>query len=175
LAALTDQFGLSALAIATKYWTATERNTQLPAMSGLLLANRVLWSAVAIALFAFAYRRFRFEQPGARAARRTAAEDAAPPPRPAPAARPLSPALPAHRATRWLQLWRLARFDMAFVFKSPAFFVLVGIGMINAIASLLFAARWYGSGSYPVTRIVVQTLDGAFTVFPIIIAVFYSG
>ena len=52
VSALTDPFGLSALAVATKYWTATERNTQLPEMSGLLLANRVLWSAVAIALFA---------------------------------------------------------------------------------------------------------------------------
>src|SRR4051812_48700014 len=149
LSALTDPFGLSALTVATKYWTAAERNTQLPAMSGLLLANRVLWSAGAMAVFAMGFRGFRFEQRGVRTARGPAAEAAAPP-RPAPAARPLSPALPAHRATRWLQLWRLARFDMAFVFKSPAFFVLVGIGMINAIAALLFAARWYGSGTYPV-------------------------
>ncbi|HEX8111660.1 MAG TPA: hypothetical protein VF516_28210, partial [Kofleriaceae bacterium] len=79
VSALIDPFGRSTLIIVTKYWTATERNTLLPPMSGLLLANRVLWSAVAIALFALAYRRFRFEQPGARAARRTAAEDTAPP------------------------------------------------------------------------------------------------
>jgi ABC-2 type transport system permease protein len=175
VSALTDPFGLSALTVATKYWTAAERNTQLPPMTGLLLANRVLWSAVALVLFAIAYRRFRFEQPGARAARRTAALDAEPLPRPAPAARPLSPMTHAPTAARWLQLWRLARFDMAFVFKSPAFFVLVGIGVINATAGLLFAARWYGSANYPVTRIVVQALNGAFTIFPIIIAVFYSG
>jgi ABC-2 type transport system permease protein len=175
LSALTDPFGLSALTVATKYWTATERNTQLPEMTGLLLANRVLWSAVALALFAVAYRRFRFEQPGAQAARRPAVDDAAPPPRPAPAARPLSPVHHEGRATRWLQLWRLARFDMVFVFKSPAFFVLLGLGMINAIAGVMFAGRFYGSTTYPVTRIVVQTLAGAFTIFPIIMAVFYSG
>src|SRR5438046_4380150 len=64
---LADPFGLSALAVATKYWTAAERNTLLPPMSGILLANRVLWSAVAVALFGVAYRRFRFEQRSVRA------------------------------------------------------------------------------------------------------------
>jgi aminopeptidase N len=174
VAALTDPFGLSALAVATKYWTAAERNTQLPAMTGLLLANRVLWSALALALFALAYRRFRFEQ---RSPRRAATDEVAAPatavvPR---SGGPLLPAARADGATRWAQLWRLARFDMAFVFRSPAFFVLVGLGVINAIAALLVSGKWYGSGTYPVTRFVVQTLDGAFTLFPIIIAVFYSG
>ncbi|HEU4733718.1 MAG TPA: M1 family aminopeptidase, partial [Kofleriaceae bacterium] len=170
LAALSDPFGLSALSITTKYWTAAERNTLLPPMSGLLLANRVLWSAVALALFGVAYRRFRFEQRGA-----------APAPAPAPE-RPASPAvarrLPAPRSdarTRWAQLWRLARFDMAFVFSSPAFFVLLGIGVLNSIASLWLIGRWYGSGSYPSTRLMVQGLNGAFTLMPIIIAVIYAG
>ena len=175
LSALTDPFGLSALEITTKYWTAVERNTLLPPMTGLLLANRVLWSAVALALFAIAYRRFRFEQSGARARRRPTEAEGAAPRRAVPTARPLSAVTHAPTAARWLQLWRLARFDMAFVFKSPAFFVLVGLGMINATASLLFAARYYGSGTYPVTRVVVEALTGAFTIFPVIIAVFYAG
>ncbi|HEX3477437.1 MAG TPA: M1 family aminopeptidase [Kofleriaceae bacterium] len=175
MSALVDPFGLSALTVATKYWTATERNTQLPEMTGLLLANRVLWSAVALALFAVAYRRFRFDEPGAKAAPRPAEDDAAPPPRPAPAARPLSPVRHDGRATRWLQVWRLARFDLRFVFKNPAFFVKLFLGTINGTAALLFAGRYYGSGPYPVTRLVVQALIGAFTIFPIIIAVFYSG
>ena len=38
VAALADPFGLSALAITTKYWTAAERNTLLPPLSGALLA-----------------------------------------------------------------------------------------------------------------------------------------
>jgi ABC-2 type transport system permease protein len=63
IAALSDPFGLSALSITTKYWTAAERNTQLPPLDGLLLTNRLLWLAVAAALFALAWWRFRFEAP----------------------------------------------------------------------------------------------------------------
>jgi len=176
VAALSDPFGLSALSITTKYWTAAERNTLLPPMSGLLLANRLLWSGVALALFGLAYRRFRFEQ---RSAPAGAARDADPSAstEPVASARAITP-LPAPRAdaaTRWAQLWRLARFDMTFVFRSPAFFVLLGIGVINSIGSLWFTGRWYGSGPYPATRLMVQALNGAFTLMPIIIAVFYSG
>ncbi|MFN5176979.1 ABC transporter permease, partial [Limnohabitans sp.] len=35
ITALTDPFGLSALALTTKYWTAAERNTLLPELSGV--------------------------------------------------------------------------------------------------------------------------------------------
>ncbi|HEX7842691.1 MAG TPA: M1 family aminopeptidase, partial [Kofleriaceae bacterium] len=91
------------------------------------------------------------------------------------ASAPRAPTRRTDAAARWAQLWRLARFDMAFVFRSPAFFVLVALGVINSSAALWFASRIYGSGSYPVTRVMAQTLTGAFTLFPIVIAVFYSG
>lgn len=176
VAALADPFGLSTLTIATKYWTAAERNTMLPPLSGPLLANRLLWSGVALVLFAITVRRFRFEQRGRaeRAGRRGAeAEHAAP----VVAVGPAVP-LPAPRrdaATRWAQLWRLARFDMAFVVRSPAFFVLLGIGVVNSLGGLWFTAQWYGAGPYPATRLMVQGLSGTFTLTPIIIAVFYAG
>lgn len=171
-AALSDPFGLSALNQATKYWTAAERNTLLPPMSGLLLANRLLWTGVAIALFVLAYRMFRFESRGSKAAAapHAAEADAAPAAR-----RGALPVSRADRGTRWAQLWRLARFDMAFVFRSPAFFVLLGIGVLNSGGALWYTGEWYGSGSYPVTRLMVQALNGAFTIMPIIIAIFYAG
>jgi ABC-2 type transport system permease protein len=172
IAALSDPFGLSALTITTKYWTAAERNTMLPPLSGLMLANRLLWSGVALALFGLAYRRFRFAQRSPAGPRRE--PDALEPPR-APAAIAPLPAPRADRATRWTQLWQLARFDMAFVFRSPAFFVLLGIGVLNSIGAMWFAGSRYGGTSYPVTRLMVQVLNGAFSLMPIIIAVFYAG
>ena len=137
VAALAEPFGLSALSIATKYWTAAERNTLLPPLTGALLANRLIWAGVGLALFAVAYRLFRFEQRSAPSRKPAGllADDAAPAPR---ATADRLPHARADAATRRAQLWRLARFDMAFVFRSPAFFVLLGIGMFNAGGSL-----WY--------------------------------
>ncbi len=168
--ALSDPFGLSALSITTKYWTATERNTRLPPLAGLLLANRLLWLGVAAALFALAWRTFRFELRAGKAVAKAAEVDA-------PAAARSGP-LPAPRtdgATRRTQLWALARFDMGFVFRSPAFFVLLFIGVINAGFSAWFVGDFYGSGSYPATRLMVQALQGGFTIMPIIIAIYYGG
>lgn len=178
VAALADPFGISAFTIATRYWTAAERNTLLPALAGPLLANRLLWTGIALAMFAWAYRSFRFD--AAESAGRKGRQQPAPAQphdESAPAtARPTAlPAPSSSAATRRAQLLRLARFDMAFVFRSPAFFVLVGMGLFNAGGAMWFAGELYGSGSYPATRLMVQALNGAFTIMPIIIAIFYAG
>jgi aminopeptidase N len=176
LSALFDPFGLSALTVTTKYWTAAERNTLLPPFSGLLLANRLLWSGVALVLFGIAYRRFRFEMRGAPG--RSPAADAADAPQAAAPARPADGALPLPRAdaaTRRAQLLRLIATDLAFVFRSPAFFVLLAIGMVNSAGSLWYAGEWYASPAWPVTRLMVRTLTGSFSLMPIIIAIFYAG
>jgi ABC-2 type transport system permease protein len=182
LVSLADPFGLGALGIVTKYWTAAERNAQMPAIEGALLLNRLLWAGIALLLFAIAYIRFRFEADGAggdsaRAGRkgrmaRLAPAAAVGAPRIASTVRPVV----ADGATaRWRQAWALARFDMSFVFRSPAFFVLLGIGMLNAAGGLWNIGRFYGGEVFPVTRLMAEGLGGAFTIIPIIIAVYYAG
>lgn len=172
ISALTDPFGLSALSITTKYWTASDRNTMLPPLTGLLLANRLLWIGVAAALFAFTWRIFRFETRSGNAAVKPAEREAAA----APTARiGALPAPQANAATRFAQLLALARFDMAFVFRSPAFFVLLGIGIINAGFSLWFSFDWYGTDAHPVTRLMVRALQDAFAFIQMIIAIYYAG
>jgi ABC-2 type transport system permease protein len=172
VAALSDPFGLSALGILTKYWTAADRNTRLPEVGGLLLANRALWLGLAAAAWAVAWRVFRFESRGSQRSATTPAEAD----RRAPAARsgPL-PAPRSDRTTRWAQFVALARFDMGHVFRSPAFVVLLAMGVLNAGGSMVQVGQWYGSGSYPVTRLMVQVLQGAFSIMPIIIAIYYGG
>ena len=177
IAALSDPFGISPLVLSTKYWTASDRNTMLPPLAGWLLANRLLWAGIALAVFAAAYALFRFEArsaapkpPRKNAGTLSAAEAAV-----VPAARATLPAPRADHATRWAQFLALARFDMAFVFKSPAFFVLLFIGVLNAGGSLWNLTGFHGADMYPVTRLVVQTLAGTFTIIPIIIAIYYGG
>ncbi len=174
--ALSDPFGLSAVSIATKYWTASERNTGLPPLSGLFLWNRVLWIGVALVVFGIAWRTFRFEVKS-RAAKKVAAVEEPPAIRAAvPGSTPIRLAMPrSGAATSWTQLISLARFDMAGIFRSPAFFVLLFIGIVNAGFSCWYVGEFYGSDSYPATRLMVQALGGAFTIMPIVIAIYYAG
>ena len=173
VAALADPFAVGALGRVTKYWTADDRNTLLPALEGVLLANRLLWLAVGAALFGLAYGLFRFEPRNRAAARRVRAKTgtAAEPP---PAAKPPSLPSAAPRA-RWLQFRALTRFDMAFVFKSPAFFVLLLLGVFNAFGSLMLTVDIRGETYLPATRAVVDALAGSFNLIPMIIAIYYAG
>ena len=171
-AALTDPFGLSALNAVTKYWTAAERNTQVPPLSGLLLTNRLLWVAVAAVMFAITFWLFRFETRSRRARAGTGAVEAAVVAR----AGPMKLAMPrADAATGRAQLWALTRFDMAYVFRSPAFFVLMFIGVINGGLGAWNVGTIIGSDAYPVTRLMVQALRGGFSIMPIIVAIYYGG
>ena len=82
---------------------------------------------------------------------------------------------PATAATARAQLWELSKVDMAFVFRSPAYYVLIVIGLLLASINLFFGGEILGSPSYPVTRLMVETLNGSFTLFPLILAIFYAG
>lgn len=112
--ALLDPFGLSTLGQVTKYYTAAERNAHMPPLTGVLLANRLLWLGIGLVLFAITYAVFDFGgRTSKRAARKAeaarlasvAAERAAEAPMPTVARGPL-PSPRDDRATRLRQLWR---------------------------------------------------------------------
>lgn len=181
IVALLDPFGIATLQIVTKYWTATERNTMLPPLTGALLANRLLWTGIALAVYALAHATFRYESRASqRAARRAQAKAAteAGPAAPTPRAAFGTLRLPSPRTdfgTRMRQLWVLARIDFGFVVRSPAFFVLLVIGLLNSGGALWFAGEFYGTPSFPVTRLMIDALTGSYSIIPIIIAIYYAG
>jgi ABC-type transport system involved in multi-copper enzyme maturation permease subunit len=104
---LVDPFGLAALQILTKYWTAADRNTLMPALEGPLLWNRLLWIGATAVLLAFALRFYRVGERSAKAVR--AEPGAAPTPdgvrgeaSPQPAApRPAAGGATSRRSPRW--------------------------------------------------------------------------
>ncbi|HTY49098.1 MAG TPA: hypothetical protein VMB48_05350, partial [Steroidobacteraceae bacterium] len=186
LSALSDPYGVGAFSDVTRYWTAAERNTRMPQLAGVLALSRLLWVGVSAGLFGLAWWLFRFEDRGA--AWRAGTPAAAPA---APAAIPSSPAAvpavpprvplvpprtaPEARAPVRQAFLSLTRFDMRFVFGSPAFFVLLALGMLNALGALGDAVTRDDTDYFPVTRIVIDLLRGAFTIIPIIIAIYYAG
>jgi len=166
---LADPFSLGALQQVTRYWTAAERNTLLPDLTGVWLHNRLIWTGAAVVLFAIAYGLFRFESKSKRGKDKAASEE------PSPARLVASTAIIATPRAAWRQFVALTRFDMATVFKSPAFFVLLAIGILNSFGSLLGTVEDRGVAYFPVTRAIVDALNGAFTFFPVIIAIYYAG
>jgi ABC-2 type transport system permease protein len=172
MVALFDPFGIGAFQLATKYWTATERNTLLPAIEGIILWNRVMWFGAAFLLLGLAWLLFSPEGRAKKKKRKSAVAIDAGSTR-EPSLQPIA-ARTNGGATR-TPLFALARFDMATVFRSPAFFVLLGVGFINSGGSLWYADESYGNVIHPVSRVMIETLVGSFTFIPLIIAIYYAG
>ena len=173
IAALLEPFGDAAYSLVTKYWTATERNTLVSGVSGLLLWNRLWVLAASGGFLALAYGLFHSDERSQPARGKV---KAAAPERPRPAVSDMiHPERRFDAAAVLAQLVARSRLDMGQVFLSPAFIVLMALGLINAAASLWMLDQTYGTDIYPVTRMMIEVLDGAFTIFPIIVAIFYAG
>lgn len=170
-----EPFGLSAFSEATRYWTPAERNTLNVPLEGVLLYNRLLWTLAGLAFLAAAYVLYRpatrGAKPGKQEKLRVLAET---PPANVTTTAPL--AAPSHGlASDWARLRKRTGFEMALIFKSPAFAVLMVLGAFNAIGSLLFAGEIYGAPTLLVTRAVIGILSGAFGLVSIIVAIYYAG
>ena len=172
VSAWTDPFGLSALNQITRYWTAAERNTQLPEMTGLILYNRLLWSGIGLVFLGLAYAIFRFDSHAYAQEKKPAASTS--PDLSPPLQRPL-PSSGGGSQVALAQCLALARFDLAYVLRSPAFIVLLVLGLFNALGAMTGTVDQRGVEFFPVTRNVIGALSGAYTLFIFIIAVFYAG
>ena len=168
--AIFEPFGLSAYGLATRYYTATEANSLMPPLSGALLYNRLFSLALSAGFLALAYSLFRFEAPA------TKAKKASKKPEPVYQASTNSskPTFFGPGANLAILSAR-TRLEMGQVFKSPAFIVLLALGIFNAGGGLWFSNEMYGGTIYPVTRVMISTLNGAFGIIPILVAIYYSG
>ncbi|MGB5723906.1 MAG: M1 family aminopeptidase [Parasphingorhabdus sp.] len=174
-AAIFEPFGLGAIAVVTEYWTVTERNSMLPALEGALLYNRLIALGISLLALAFAYRSFSFVERGIskrkmKKQQKQAAKLAKVPPQ-------IVQELPAYdiKGAAWARFWAQMRLEMRMVVRSPAFFVLMLIGLFNASAGLLNTNEIYGTPAIPVTFSLMSMLAGTFAIIPLIIAIYYAG
>ncbi|MGO1069431.1 ABC transporter permease/M1 family aminopeptidase [Lysobacter sp. CA199] len=178
LAVLAEPLGVRALARSIRYWAAEQRNTDLPAVAGYILANRALWTAVALALFVATFVLFKTERVnsgGRRWRRKRAAATALVPMATlrAKAGPKYAPSFGA--ATTRAQLSAQLRLDLTGVFKSVPFLVMLAFGIVNFIFSALFQETLYETGIYPVTSQMLSALQGSYSGLLVIIVLFYSG
>lgn len=188
IAALLDPFGGEALGIATQYWTVEEKNTALPALSdGGLLLNRLIWTGVGLAVFALSFVAFdpaRVE--GRKSRRRRKTQAAAGEEGPA-AIAPAAPAVPAavtavprahfdYSATSHIrQFLHQARIEAGTVLRGVLFLVMLMLGVTFTIFAWTFRSQLYDTPTYPVTRLMIESFQGNFFLFMIIVLIFYTG
>jgi hypothetical protein len=161
--------------VATKYWTVAEKNTQVIGFSGMLLWNRLLWLTVGGLVFAFAYKRFSFEEKRKKV--KVAAAEASVVPA---FAAPISAAHLSSRdrrgAAALTQFLASVRIHFLGVVKSTAFIVILLAGLLNSIPSLVLSAREAFDGtSFPVTYWVLEIIAGTLYMFLLAMITFYAG
>jgi len=168
LAALLDPFGNSAYLLLTRYWTPVELNAEMVPLSGMVLWNRVLWLAIASTILAFTVVRYRFEPSKRRERKRHQAEDIAT--LPVPQAVPI-PTLSTGAAMAWRQFARRTCFEVRRIVFGAPFIVLASVALIMTISSFPTLSQIYGTDVWPVTRLMIQVMQGTFILSLMIITV----
>ena len=170
-AALVDPFGSTAMSDAVRYWTVDDRNTRVITLSGLVLANRVLWLAVSMGILGLSYWRFSFaERKTSRHARPT--EEAS-----AKTSRRIPKVDYRHSlGARFQQIASQVKVDFFETIKSNVFIVLSLVTLINVSVALLFSdAVGFGLGALPVTYNMIDLIRGSMYAFLLGIIAFYTG
>ncbi len=178
LAVVLDPFGAAAFTVSTKYWTVAEKNSQLLELAGPFLTNRLLWMGVASTILLFTWWRFSFQLKESRKRRRQRVSeetDADFETLPAPVTVPPTRIAPDFSRSATIgRFFNQTAMEIHGVLRSPAFFVILGFGVLNMIANSSIIDQIYGTPIHPVTHLMIRILQGSF-LFVFIIITFYSG
>ena len=181
IVSLMDPFGVRTMARFMRYWSVNERNTLMPDLTGLLLMNRLLWLGISALMIVAAHALFRPQRLRAKASRRKRKRTADPAESAAlsaTASRAIaSPAMPRtfDAATRLGQFLRQLRFDAAGVVKSIPFIVLLAFGLLSMINGARTIDSGFGTPVYPVTALMLESMQGSYQYLLVFILTFYAG
>ena len=177
VAAMLDPFGGRTVALVTRYWSADQSNHELPSLSGVLLFNRLLWSAVSVVMLGATVALFRPNREGLQLPRRKPRTE---PPILRPQASAAALTLPRLRLAsnlraHLLQLRRQFAFDTLGVLRGVPFLIMLALGLLNLFFTLALSSQIYGTATWPVTHQVLEGVSGSFQWLLYIIITFYAG
>jgi ABC-type transport system involved in multi-copper enzyme maturation permease subunit len=174
IGALGDPSGGNAVGDHIRYWSSAQLNTRLPALTGLLLGNRLLWIGLAALMLLAAFRLFRADREGIVLRRRRATQLVADNTSNAAIVLP-QVALRSNWAAQWRQYLHQSWFDLRDTLRGAPFIVMLVLGLLLIFAVLKFSGLIYGTEVYPVTGTMLQMIQGGMNLFLIIIVTFYAG
>ena len=174
LADLIDPFGSLALDSTVRLWPIAKKNITLVPFENLLLVNRIFWVLLGSIAWLITYSRFSFKHVGSSSKNPLPFED-----EPA-----LSPRIlnsksiqikPHFGATfEFRAWWTLTRLQWNETVKNIYFLMIVLAGLIFLLTRS-FNTGLFGSETYPVTYLVLDSLGNSFAMFMIIIITFITG
>jgi ABC-type transport system involved in multi-copper enzyme maturation permease subunit len=170
--ALLDPFGSIPIDEATRYWTAFEKNTEVPVIAGSIVANRLVWlplSALALAIGALRFRFGEIRQRRMRGAR-TGTRAAALP------SEFVCTAPTFDHSLAFAQFASQLRMDIRGVIRTYPFWVLLGLALMN-VTFIFYGAisQLFGTPVLPVTRMMLQLIASGYLFMAVIVVVYYAG
>lgn len=166
--ALVDPFALRTFDDITRYWTPSERNTEVVGLSLTVLTNRGMWIVIALAILFGVGRLFSpLSMPAkSESAKKYHASKMSPF-----TFAPLTLSAQPHGLSQFtLRL----KFEMKQVFLSPAFAFLMLFCSFSLVSILIEPQGLYGTANWPLTQVMVEMIEGAFSLVLIIIVTYYS-
>jgi ABC-2 type transport system permease protein len=176
VAAVSDPFGIRAYSYATRYWTPAELNTIGAPFTPEILANRVIWVAVGLALLGFTLARYRMALPTGGGDKRSLVD--APDSTSKPAAHPVTvPAVELRYDWRsaFSALRLQTRVEVRSLVRSAPFLVIALFGVGNMVGGAFGFIERNGTTTLPVTHIMLDVIEGGMSAFMLIVLVFYAG
>jgi hypothetical protein len=177
LAALIDPFGTTAIIRLTEYWPIIERNSRMVWLEDVYLLNRVLWSSFALAGLLLGYWRFHFIatiDSGASGAGTSRGEGEIPLHLSATSTSTQEAPDFQARSLGWLLL-KMSWLNLRETTKNIYFLVIVLAGVLMMFASALDLGSMFGTTTYPVTYLVLESVSETFALFMMVITTFYAG
>ncbi len=168
LGAILEPFGDAATNLQTENWNTLEKSYRSIALQDELLYNRLLWVAVAIAIFAVGYYFVSFTKKNTTITKDTESNTV----------NNLSAALPTvhtQATSTWQHIKGQVKIDWLASIQSPLFLVFMVCGFLIAMIALFNADVLYGLETYPVTYQVIAGVNGSLAFFQIIFIAITSG
>ncbi len=178
LAGLIDPFASASFEYITRYWTPAQRNIQVIGLEPILVINRSIWLGVISAILLLSYARFKFTIDTPSIFKKLKSKLTVEVKPEAPSIRHITiPRVTQHFSFTMSLQQMISKTMIEFwgIVRGVPFIVICLFGIANLINSATFMNSMYGTAVYPVTHLMLEAIDGGFSLFMIIIVTFYAG
>nr|MCU0393583.1 peptidase M1 [Thermoflexibacter sp.] len=174
LADILDIFGLNAFNNATRYWTPIEQNTNLLALTGNILWNRLLWVSIALVLFLYTIFKFSFANFLAVKLGKGKKEDDGNKLNTSLVKIPMVNQIFTN-GVYFRYMFRLAWLEFTNIIRDIYFLGILLGGIIFLFLDGWFGNPTFGTPALPMTYYMLEVKDFNYIIFAFIIIIFYTG